>query len=884
MSDLEWALASFSAPSGSGPAELVKAVKDADFRAVILSPEGTATLARVPNLLDGLQEGATDSDSDATLPPSLSDDESFLLLVVAVALQHAFVQANWTGPNLDFGPADVIQAVRGQAGDAEAANTAANAGALPALTLLGEPAYHLAAHPALFLLSVRVLAFLQKSSLQTLPWWLLRSHLVHLALLDEPVALPDETLQAVIALVDSAPDADTAAAIQLELGLLQSRLGQDRAANQAFLAAARASGLEFELTGAMGRRTKFQTTDHSQLVLLAESRAREGEEASAAPKQVPETLALNDDTLLEETEFTKVTQTGSGALSHLDPSNQPPLHPLDQALLLSLCLSQRNDSPTHGLTNQQMMPFLARVLSHPRNWSVHTTALLLRSRLEANRSRTVERSTLQLAALIDQMPTADSAASERLQYFHQLPLPSKWEMERELAKRYLSLGVVRSALEIFTRLEMWEDAATAMMRMDMDDEAERLVHDLLEGRKIESDVVVQLGKSSLSDARRAKLSSARAGKLWCVLGDLALNNEAGIRDPEAGRAAAIEKYNKAWEISGESNSRSQRSLGALYTSSRQYEAAITAFQKALAINPLYAQAWFTLGVCYMRLEQWRNARDAFRRQVGVNPDDSEGWNNLAAVYLRMNEEGVPEGEAPPPVTFETKQLAWNALKSGLRTSYDNWRMWQNYMVVSIDVGELAEAVRAMTRVVEVMGTKDPLLAINPEVLDKLVDAISRDAWNDGNGPADGKPPPTSNEGWGLLPLVERLFDQTIFPRISDDPRVWRAHARLLRWKEDWAGALEDYVRAYRAEVVSDERVERDRARFVEAVREVEDLVATFQLLGPKVPKVEGKKGGDWRFQARGLVRTFMGRTKDAFEGEPEWDSLKDLLDELKRSD
>jgi tetratricopeptide (TPR) repeat protein len=265
----------------------------------------------------------------------------------------------------------------------------------------------------------------------------------------------------------------------------------------------------------------------------------------------------------------------------------------------------------------------------------------------------------------------------------------------------------------------------------------------------------------------------------------------------------------------------------------------------------------------MRLERWSEARDAFKRQVGVNPDDSEGWNNLAAVYLRMNEEGVPEGEAPPPVTYETKQLAWHALKSGLRTSYDNWRMWQNYMVVSIDVGELAEAVRAMTRVVEVMGTKDPLMAVNPEVLDKLVDAVSRDAWNDGNGPADGKPPPTSNEGWGLLPLVERLFEQTIFPRISDDPRVWRAHARLLRWKEDWAGALDDYVRAYRADVVSDERVERDRARWVDAVREVEDLVATFQLLGPKVPKVEGKKGGDWRFQARGIVRTFMGRTKDA---------------------
>lgn len=862
MSDLEWALAKLKSAGTGWTAELVSAVKNADLRSVLLSSEASAALARVPNLLDGLQEGATDT--EASSAPSVSEEQALVLLTAAVALQHAFVQANWTGPNLDFGPGDVIAAVRGSdVGDAEAANTAANAGALPYLTLLGEPAYHLAAHPALFLLSVRVLAFLKASAtLTTLPWWLLRSHLVHLALLDEPVALAEDTISAVIALVDAAPDADTAAALQLELGLLHNRLGQDRAANQAFLAAARASGLEFELTGAMGKRTKFQVTDYSQLVLLAESRAREGD-AVAVKQDVPQTLALNDDTLLEETEFTKVTSTGSGALSHLDPSNQPPLHPLDQALLLSLCLSQRNDSPEHGLTNQQMMPFLARVLAHPRNWSVHTTALLLRSRLEANRSRTVERSTLQLAALIDQMPTADSAPAERLLYFHQLPLPSKWEMERELAKRYLSLGVIRSALEIFTRLEMWEDAVTAMQRMEMDAEAERLVHDLLEGRKIESDIVVQLGKSSLSDARRQKISSVRAAKLWCVLGDLALNSDEGIKNPEMGRKAAIVKYEKAWEVSGESNSRCMRSLGAMYTSAQMYLPAIESFKKALAINPLYAHSWFTLGVCYMRLGRWREARDSFKRQVGVNPDDSEGWNNLAAVYLRMNEEGLAEGEQPAPVSYETKQLAWHALKSGLRTSYDNWRMWQNYMVVSVDVGELSEAVRAMTRVVEVMGTKDPLVAVNPAVLDKLVDAVSRDNWNAGNGPEDGRPPPTSNEGWGLLPLVDRLFDQTIFPRINDDPRVWRAHARLLRWKEDWAGALEDYVRAYRADVVTDERVERDRTRWREAVREVEDLVATFQLLGPRVPKVEGKKGGDWRFQARGIVRTFMGRSKDA---------------------
>lgn len=865
MSTLEWALASptIDLPAEAGPSrlrDLVSSVRNADHRAVVLANDIVKALKGVPHLLNGLADGA------ASEPVGeLSEDDLQTLLVAAVALQHSFVQPNWTGPHLDFGAADIVAAITGKPATDED-NTTLNAAALPLLTLLGEPSYHLAASPAIFLLSIRVFAFLAELKVQpaTLPWWRLRSHLVHLALLDEPVGIADEVIVGVQALIGKAPDADTSAALSLELGLLHHRLGSDRAANQAFLAAARTSGLEFELTGALGKRTKYQVADHSQLVLLAESRKRDSEtEETVQAIAVPETLALNDDTLLEETAFTKVTQTGSGRLSHLDPGNQPALHPLDQALLLSLCLAQGNNSPSHGLTTQTMMPFLTRVVAHPRNWSVHTTALLLRSRLEAHRSRTVERATLQLAALIEQMPSADSSTAERLQYFHQLPLTSKWEMERELAKRYLSLGVVVSALEVFTRLEMWEDAVGCLQRMEREAEAERIVHELLEGKKLESDVVMNLGRNSLSDARRHKLSAARAAKLLCVLGDLTLNSDLAPKDPVGVRTKAIQYYEKAWEESERSSSRSQRSLAALYVSSKDYEKAIPAFQAALAINPLYAQAWFVLGVSFMRLGRWSESRDAFKRDVSVNEDDAEGWNNLAAVYLRINEEGVPEGEKPPPVTFENKTLAFRALRNGLRMAYNNWRMWQNYMIVAVDVGELAEAVRAMTRVVEEIGSQDPIMAIDPEVLDKLVDAVTRDDYNGGKGPLDGKPPSTSNEGWGLLPMVERLFDTTILTRVNDNARVWRSHARLQRWKEDWAGAVEDYLRAYRVTVATDERVERDRTRWRDAVEEVEDLVATLSQLGPRVPKVEGKKGGDWRFQARGIVRTFMGRTKDA---------------------
>jgi hypothetical protein len=182
-------------------------------------------------------------------------------------------------------------------------------------------------------------------------------------------------------------------------------------------------------------------------------------------------------------------------------------------------------------------------------------------------------------------------------------------------------------------------------------------------------------------------------------------------------------------------------------------------------------------------------------------------------------------------------------------------MWQNYMIIAIDVGELSESARAMTRVIEEMPTSsNPMLAIDTEVLD----SVTREDWNGGTPKVT-----TSNEGFGLLPIVDRLFDSVILPRVSDSPRIWRCHARLLRWKEDWSGAMEDYLRAYRCGLAQDPAIERDAVKWRDAVEEIEELVTVLSALGPKVVRGEGEKKGDWRLQARGIVRTFMGRTRQS---------------------
>jgi len=194
----------------------------------------------------------------------------------------------------------------------------------------------------------------------------------------------------------------------------------------------------------------------------------------------------------------------------------------------------------------------------------------------------------------------------------------------------------------------------------------------------------------------------------------------------------------------------------------------------------------------------------------------------------------------------------------------------NYTIVAMDVGEFAEACRALGRVVEERAAKVGAESVDVDVLDRLVDAATRAPPDEPGGAV-----PSPNEGQSLLRRVEDLFVRIILPRVSS-PRIFRARARLLLLQGKLPGALEAYLEGYRVSVAGQmEPGETDLERWREGAREVEEI---YYVLVNHGPKVEGSK---WKLQARSIVRTFMGRTKD-FEDEPEWSRLVELLNDLKQ--
>ena len=649
LEEAQWALIEGSWPTEKDDiqSEALSTAHDTvqgEFRNVLTAPFAKELLTAKHPLGDNTLDAAFTFEMKLTTP-----ETELSRLCVGIALLHAFLQLNWTGPNLDLTPSSLVTST-----DSELFTDGwLNQKAIAELAYGGEPAYHLASAP-IFLRWALLIFARPYVHIRSAAWWKLRAMIIHQYVLDEPAHLPPaffaelESAASYIAEQQSRPD--LLGRFMLEKGLLQHVLANDRVAAEQFVQAARATGLEYELTGALGKRTKFQQTDLSQLVLLAESRKRDDGHVEAnndttstspaplAPVPVPDTLALNDDTLLEQTEYTS-SQPGHSAstsrLSHLSPSSQPPLHPLDQCILLSLCLNIKNTSPAHGLTAEQMTPYVSRVISHPLNWSIHTMALLLRTRLEATRTRTVERSVLQLQALVDQMPTtaaADASAplSERLRYIHDMPLPSKWLLERELAMRFLSIGVVKSALEIFERLEMWEEVVKCWQAMERPQRGIAIVRDLLEGRKEEAERVIAKGKVVSKPTTARNTDRAREAKLWCLLGDL---------EPEHARA----HYERACEVSGGTSGRAMRSLGGYHFVRHEYARASECLRRAVVINPMSSRTWFILGCAQVREEVWEGAREAFGRCVVIDEEDGESWSNLASVYLRMGEAEAEKG-------------------------------------------------------------------------------------------------------------------------------------------------------------------------------------------------------------------------------------------------
>ncbi|ESN95972.1 hypothetical protein HELRODRAFT_86233, partial [Helobdella robusta] len=234
---------------------------------------------------------------------------------------------------------------------------------------------------------------------------------------------------------------------------------------------------------------------------------------------------------------------------------------------------------------------------------------------------------------------------------------------------------------------------------------------------------------------REQLTVRETPLLFCYLGDVTKDYEC---------------YERAWSLSKNSFSRAKKSMGLWWLGRREFEKSLEHFETSLEINPLQIGLWFTYGCAGLSCGRFEKAATAFRRCVNLDNDNFEAWNNLATAYIRSH----------------NKPRAFVTLQEAIKCEYENWRLWENYLIISVDIGQFEETIRAYHRLLELKQKH-----VDVEVLSNLTKAVCtnlKDASGEHSSKLKGK----------LLALFGHITSQ-----VTGDGCIWRLYAELTNHVE-----------------------------------------------------------------------------------------------------
>ncbi|XP_063696340.1 tetratricopeptide repeat protein 27 [Culicoides brevitarsis] len=596
------------------------------------------------NVLTHKQDLLTKVDADLSNFKNLPPSEAKLIGISCVL---AFTQANFTGPDLNLGFSF------------EGLSTNE---VFSALNVDGEELNVNAKHVELLFLAKNIWKKLLEANSEDITClvWMLRTTILHQKVIDDScISLYEEFKSISTQILSNLEKFSLKDRLLVQAEIVQGYLMYKRVYEaEKFLKDLKASSnLEFEVKGELGVRTKFQQKALPQLVLKVE-KGNENElnkaEMTHPNEHLPKLLTLDDDLRLEKIKF---EAEDANQTQILESVVQNVL--FTQMKYLYLC------QPKDNLCKEEIQPYLTTLLYQSHGpWMTRINTLMSNIRLESDHRRTVERSLRQCEEVLNLINATETPIAYRLSYCFSAHMLPRWEIEAELGELMVSLGMIKTALDLYLRIQNWEDVI--------------LCYTMLELRHKAAEVIKQ------------EIDKKPTVKLYCLLGDATDD---------------VSCYETAWNFSQQKSGRAQRHWGNFYYRKKEYENALPYLQKTLEINSLQEVQWLRLGYAALQLEKWEIAANAYRRYTYLEPHGFESWNNLAKAYIKMGD----------------KTRAHKILQESLKCNFNNWKVWENFLLVSVDVGSFEDAINAYNRLVELKEKYH-----DKEILEIIVGAIEQD--------------------------------------------------------------------------------------------------------------------------------------------------------------
>ena len=240
---------------------------------------------------------------------------------------------------------------------------------------------------------------------KSLAWWTMRYGRVHQDLLEQnsvtlkthmDAAIPIALANYGVAAASASAAAGSSTAAPAAVTPLQHRLTthvymeachiyhnywQYRQIEECLAEAQRQLGVEVELTGLMGKRTRWQKEEKAQLlvrVIPSDKKLAEMEEEKKNPSHsvdpllvelLPHSIALDSDVLLPTLALSSPEQ------SYIDA----PLSVCDQALLLAIFENTNRTASSHITRDEKMMAYIARLLEEQRSGRTSSARISMRT-------------------------------------------------------------------------------------------------------------------------------------------------------------------------------------------------------------------------------------------------------------------------------------------------------------------------------------------------------------------------------------------------------------------------------------------------------------------------------------------------------------------------